>query len=432
MRVVLNVILFLIPPAAIAFPLWATFRWDLPVALAMTSVSLAWAYCLGLVLLTVFASRRDDKTSDVLLERGIIESIAQRSQDAAEIQILVGDATQVFTAAQGALAYLGPSDSVIFAYMHQTKEIIRIATIDVRIPGRVAQVGGWKRAGKPGSSDRFWRGLLTRKDLHAQVWFGTLLPGLWGALSVGILGLSTWDWGWPGWIFLFPLPGIWIILFFIASSISDDWESMAKMELDVGYVQEVERWNRHFSDDGKIPNQSIMIADKAARDGVNHRKYHYEGQKLFAVFVGDMVMLSTGGNGRILDLRNESHPSWPLPGATTRIRAEELAQQRAEELAQQRAEELERQWAEKVAKRLKGKNGLYCCPCCGYATLKEVGRYDICLICYWEDDGQDDPEADEDWGWPNEESLTQARMKFLTGDVSYPTNRKLFRPPRVT
>ncbi|MEF7563625.1 MULTISPECIES: CPCC family cysteine-rich protein [Bacillus] len=26
------------------------------------------------------------------------------------------------------------------------------------------------------------------------------------------------------------------------------------------------------------------------------------------------------------------------------------------------------------------------CPCCGYKTLDSEGDYDICEICYWEDD----------------------------------------------
>ena len=27
------------------------------------------------------------------------------------------------------------------------------------------------------------------------------------------------------------------------------------------------------------------------------------------------------------------------------------------------------------------------CPCCGYYTLSEAGKYDICPVCFWEDDG---------------------------------------------
>ena len=53
------------------------------------------------------------------------------------------------------------------------------------------------------------------------------------------------------------------------------------------------------------------------------------------------------------------------------------------------------------------------CPCCGYRTLDERGGYDICPVCYWEDDGQDDEDADVVKGGPNGDlSLTQARQNF--------------------
>ncbi|MEA3320951.1 MAG: CPCC family cysteine-rich protein [Bacillota bacterium] len=38
------------------------------------------------------------------------------------------------------------------------------------------------------------------------------------------------------------------------------------------------------------------------------------------------------------------------------------------------------------------------CPCCGYPPLEERGNFEICILCNWEDDGQDDPYADEVWG----------------------------------
>lgn len=35
-----------------------------------------------------------------------------------------------------------------------------------------------------------------------------------------------------------------------------------------------------------------------------------------------------------------------------------------------------------------GKNEkLYRCSCCGYFTLDNIGEYDICRLCHWEDDG---------------------------------------------
>lgn len=55
------------------------------------------------------------------------------------------------------------------------------------------------------------------------------------------------------------------------------------------------------------------------------------------------------------------------------------------------------------------------CPCCGYRTLNERAAYEICPICWWEDDGQDDADADADTvrGGPNGEySLALARANF--------------------
>ena len=56
----------------------------------------------------------------------------------------------------------------------------------------------------------------------------------------------------------------------------------------------------------------------------------------------------------------------------------------------------------------------YKCPCCGYYTFNERvnGNYDICEVCFWEDDPiqLDDPEYE---GGANRVSLNQARKNFL-------------------
>jgi hypothetical protein len=53
------------------------------------------------------------------------------------------------------------------------------------------------------------------------------------------------------------------------------------------------------------------------------------------------------------------------------------------------------------------------CPCCRYLTLMERGAYETCHVCWWEDDGQDDPHADERWGGPNGSlTLSEARGNF--------------------
>ena len=53
------------------------------------------------------------------------------------------------------------------------------------------------------------------------------------------------------------------------------------------------------------------------------------------------------------------------------------------------------------------------CPCCGYKTLssEKRGSYEICPVCYWEDDKVQfaDPEFK---GGANRVSLSQARANF--------------------
>src|SRR5256886_1253860 len=55
----------------------------------------------------------------------------------------------------------------------------------------------------------------------------------------------------------------------------------------------------------------------------------------------------------------------------------------------------------------------YRCPCCACRTLEERGAYEICPVCFWEDDGQDDADADTVRGGPNSDlSLTRARQNY--------------------
>lgn len=41
------------------------------------------------------------------------------------------------------------------------------------------------------------------------------------------------------------------------------------------------------------------------------------------------------------------------------------------------------------------KTAAYRCPCCCCLTLHERGGYESCPVCFWEDDGQDDHDAEE-------------------------------------
>jgi hypothetical protein len=91
------------------------------------------------------------------------------------------------------------------------------------------------------------------------------------------------------------------------------------------------------------------------------------------------------------------------------------------------SEEKRRQWFESYVSRIEqgvkkpAQTGvLYLCPCCRYPTLSERGQYFICELCNWEDDGQDDPHADEAWGGPNGAySLSEARANFQRYLIMY-------------
>jgi hypothetical protein len=72
----------------------------------------------------------------------------------------------------------------------------------------------------------------------------------------------------------------------------------------------------------------------------------------------------------------------------------------------------------------------YPCPCCQYPMLSERGGYEICHLCGWEDDGQDEPEADRVFGGPNYElSLTVAKVNFRLHLEKHAPGSKHFRQP---
>lgn len=54
----------------------------------------------------------------------------------------------------------------------------------------------------------------------------------------------------------------------------------------------------------------------------------------------------------------------------------------------------------------------YSCHCCGYLTLREPRTYEVCPVCFWEDDPvqASDPELS---GGANAVTLSAARTKFL-------------------
>jgi hypothetical protein len=74
----------------------------------------------------------------------------------------------------------------------------------------------------------------------------------------------------------------------------------------------------------------------------------------------------------------------------------------------------------------KGKNGKFQCPCCYYFTLDEVGGYDICPVCFWEDDGT----TGEHGFSPNGVPLHIARLNYLKFGANTERDSKHTRPPK--
>ncbi|MBM3981349.1 MAG: hypothetical protein FJ304_13890 [Planctomycetes bacterium] len=72
------------------------------------------------------------------------------------------------------------------------------------------------------------------------------------------------------------------------------------------------------------------------------------------------------------------------------------------------------------------------CPCCGCKTLSERGDWDVCPVCFWEDDGQDDHNADEVKGGPNGAlSLSLARQNYQQFGACEPRFVTNVREPRA-
>jgi hypothetical protein len=69
------------------------------------------------------------------------------------------------------------------------------------------------------------------------------------------------------------------------------------------------------------------------------------------------------------------------------------------------------------------------CQVCGNYTISDHGSYEICSVCFWEDDGlYDNP--DEVWYGPNDIlSLTQARKNYQAIGAVSQEKLKLVRKP---
>ena len=69
----------------------------------------------------------------------------------------------------------------------------------------------------------------------------------------------------------------------------------------------------------------------------------------------------------------------------------------------------------------------FLCVCCGYRTLDEKppGTFQICPVCYWEDDGVQ--AADESAAGANAVSLRQAKENFRSIGASDPKHQAVVR-----
>jgi hypothetical protein len=73
------------------------------------------------------------------------------------------------------------------------------------------------------------------------------------------------------------------------------------------------------------------------------------------------------------------------------------------------------------------------CPCCGYKTLNAPGALGLCPVCWWEDDGQDDEDAEEVRFTVNGQlSLREARVHFAACGASDPRFLPYVRSPQLT
>jgi hypothetical protein len=73
---------------------------------------------------------------------------------------------------------------------------------------------------------------------------------------------------------------------------------------------------------------------------------------------------------------------------------------------------------------------MYACPCCRFLTLSEQppGTFEICPVCFWEDDNVQFEDPDYAGG-ANKVSLLQARQTFLSTGAKSREAAQLVRKP---
>jgi len=78
-------------------------------------------------------------------------------------------------------------------------------------------------------------------------------------------------------------------------------------------------------------------------------------------------------------------------------------------------------------------SSLFRCPCCGYRTLKAPESMELCPVCWWEDDGQEDDDAGEVRLTVNGIlSLTESRAHYLECGAAHPRFLPHVRQPEAS
>lgn len=72
----------------------------------------------------------------------------------------------------------------------------------------------------------------------------------------------------------------------------------------------------------------------------------------------------------------------------------------------------------------------YPCPCCGHTVFAEPAFWELCPICFWEDDPGQLRWPESRWG-ANGYSLIEGQRNYATIGVSHPTFADQVRPASI-
>ena len=127
------------------------------------------------------------------------------------------------------------------------------------------------------------------------------------------------------------LAAIWLILSFVVLDVQNNYDSVANMELDVGYVQEVEKWKKDIYEGAEIEGESILIAESPPPNNLEGHWYEIRDGK-YSVRRGSLVIFAHA-SGDIIKLRNAgSLLTAQPPGASAGIRLQKKEDEFLEEL----------------------------------------------------------------------------------------------------